>query len=70
MMTAVRIVKIISGIGLLVAGIVMLVIPGPGWLTIAAGLALLAEDFPLARRALNAIIAAVERLRRRFTKEV
>lgn len=50
-----RIAKVVVGFGLLLAGIVMLVTPGPGWLTIAGGLAMLAGEFPWARRALDSI---------------
>lgn len=45
-----RIAKIIAGFGLLASGIAMLALPGPGWLAIAAGLALLADEFHWARR--------------------
>jgi uncharacterized protein (TIGR02611 family) len=48
-----RILKIVVGFVLLVAGAAMVVLPGPGWLTIALGLAMLAEEFPWARRALD-----------------
>lgn len=37
------------------AGIVMLVTPGPGILSIAAGLAILGSEFPRARRLLDRI---------------
>jgi uncharacterized protein (TIGR02611 family) len=53
-----RILKIIAGFGLLLAGLLMLALPGPGWLTIAAGLAMLANEFPWARRLLDRIKAA------------
>ena len=39
----------LAGGVVLVAGLVMLVLPGPGLLTIAAGLALLALEFEAAR---------------------
>jgi uncharacterized protein (TIGR02611 family) len=55
-----RVLKIIAGFGLLSAGIV--VVPGPGWLTIAAGLAILAAEFPWARRALDRIKGAAVRM--------
>ena len=48
-----RRVKIAGGFALLVLGGVMLVTPGPGWLTIAAGLALLATEFVWAKRLLE-----------------
>jgi tellurite resistance protein TerC len=45
-----RVVRIAGGSTLLVAGTAMLVLPGPGMLTIAAGIALLAKDLAWARR--------------------
>src|SRR6478609_3721851 len=58
---SVRILKIVAGFGLLAAGAVMVVLPGPGWLTIVAGLALLAAEFAWARRALDRIEDAARR---------
>lgn len=43
-----RIARIAGGSTLVVAGTVMLVLPGPGLLTIAAGIAVLAKDLPWA----------------------
>lgn len=63
-----RVLKVFAGFGLLLAGIVMLVVPGPGWLTIAAGLAILATEFPWARRALDAIKSRALEWRGRLTK--
>ena len=48
-----RIARTAAGGLLLIAGIAMLALPGPGWLTIAAGLAILATEFVWARRALD-----------------
>jgi uncharacterized protein (TIGR02611 family) len=48
-----RFLKIVFGFTLLALGIVMLVSPGPGWLTILLGLALLAAEFVWARRLLD-----------------
>ena len=50
-------VRNIAGFTLLAAGSLMIVLPGPGWVTIALGLALLAPDFAWARRALDRIKA-------------
>lgn len=50
-----RVARIIAGFALLLAGIAMLVLPGPGWVTIALGLAMLSKDFPWARHALDRI---------------
>lgn len=45
-----RVVRIAGGSTLLVAGTAMLVLPGPGLLTIAAGLSLLSKDMAWAQR--------------------
>lgn len=55
----VRLARMTLGSLLLVAGVAMLALPGPGWLTIAGGLAILAKDVAWAERAL-------ERVRRRL----
>jgi uncharacterized protein (TIGR02611 family) len=56
---AVRLLRIGAGSALLAVGVVMLVLPGPGWLMIALGLGILARDVAWAERAL-------ERVRRRL----
>ena len=48
-----RLLKIILGFTLLVIGAAMLVLPGPGWLTIGLGLLVLAAEFIWARRLLK-----------------
>lgn len=45
-----RVARIAGGFTLVTAGVTMLVLPGPGLLTIAAGLAVLGQDFPWAER--------------------
>lgn len=45
-----RITRITGGLILLVAGLIMLILPGPGLVTIAAALAVLAKDIPAAGR--------------------
>ncbi len=45
-----RAVKIAAGFTLIALGVVMVVTPGPGWLSIAGGLALLATEYEWARR--------------------
>jgi len=50
-----RVTRTIVGFLLLAAGVLMLALPGPGWVTIALGLAVLAPQFPWARRALDRI---------------
>lgn len=46
-------------------GVAMLVLPGPGALVIAGGLAILATEFIWARRAMRKAKGAVARVRRR-----
>ncbi len=48
-----RAVKIVVGFVVLLAGIIMLVTPGPGWAAIAVGLAILATEFHWAARLLE-----------------
>jgi uncharacterized protein (TIGR02611 family) len=48
-----RIAVSILGFALVVAGLVMLVLPGPGLLVIIAGLAVLATEYVWAERMLN-----------------
>jgi len=55
MQQAKRYLKIIAGFTLLILGIVMIVTPGPGWLTILLALGVLAAEFVWARRLLDRI---------------
>ena len=48
-----RFFKILVGFTLLLVGGIMLVTPGPGWLAIGLGLAVLAVEFVWARRLLD-----------------
>jgi uncharacterized protein (TIGR02611 family) len=51
----VRLARITLGLILLVAGVVMLAVPGPGIVTIGFGLAILSRDFVWAERILERI---------------
>lgn len=51
----IRIARVALGIVVVIAGLLMLPLPGPGMLTIAAGLALLASDVPFARNLLERV---------------
>lgn len=48
-----RVFVFVIGIVVILAGVVMLVTPGPGWLAIVAGFAILASEFMWARHALR-----------------
>lgn len=48
-----RFFKILAGFTLLLAGVVMIFTPGPGWLVIFLGLTLLAAEFVWARRLMD-----------------
>jgi uncharacterized protein (TIGR02611 family) len=56
--------RIIAGFTLLLAGIVMIITPGPGWLVIFLGLSLLAAEFIWARRLMDRMKREGERVRR------
>lgn len=58
-----RLLKIIFGFTLLALGVVMIVTPGPGWLTILLALGILAAEFVWARRLLNHLKEQGTRLR-------
>jgi len=62
----IRLVRIGTGITLVLLGLILLVLPGPGILTIAAGLAVLATEFVWARRILDWM---KHKYRRYFTNE-
>ena len=50
-----RLVRMAVGFTLLFIGVVLLILPGPGWLCIAGGLAILARDVAWAARALEKV---------------
>ena len=58
-----RIVRIVVGFTLLGIGVVLLVLPGPGWLVIAAGLAVLAAEYVWAKRLLDRLKRGAGQLR-------
>jgi uncharacterized protein (TIGR02611 family) len=57
-----RLVVLVLGCSVLLAGVAMLVLPGPGVLIIVAGLAILATEFVWAERAMNATLARASKV--------
>ncbi|HEV2712192.1 MAG TPA: PGPGW domain-containing protein [Gaiellaceae bacterium] len=64
----VRIAFAIAGFVVLLAGVVMLFTPGPGWAVIVFALAILALEFAWAERALERVIDQMERASEQVTK--
>ncbi len=58
-----RVFFVLAGFTLLLAGVIMLVTPGPGMLTIFLGLGLLAAEFVWARRLMDRMKREGGRLR-------
>lgn len=61
--SATRIARIVGGWALLAVGAALLVLPGPGLLVLAAGLALLATEYAWAARWLRSARAKLARLK-------
>jgi tellurite resistance protein TerC len=68
-MPARRIVHTVVGFLLLGAGAAMVLLPGPGWLTIALGLGILAREYEWARRWLDQLKSGARDLKSRVTKK-
>ncbi|MGA8220785.1 MAG: PGPGW domain-containing protein [Candidatus Acidiferrales bacterium] len=58
-----RFLKILFGFTVVALGVVMILTPGPGWLTILLGLGILAAEFVWARRLLDRLKEQGVRLR-------
>ncbi|HEY2820282.1 MAG TPA: PGPGW domain-containing protein [Candidatus Acidoferrum sp.] len=58
-----RAFRVVAGFTLLLAGVVMIITPGPGWLVIFLGLSLLAAEFIWARRLMERMKREGERVR-------
>lgn len=59
--TAWRVAVFALGVTLMVAGVIMFVVPGPGWATLILGLVVLASEFRWANRALTPVKGAAKR---------
>ena len=62
MKQVVRWLRIVVGFLLLPLGVLMLALPGPGWLTIALALAILAGEFVWARKLLDRLKDTAQKL--------
>jgi uncharacterized protein (TIGR02611 family) len=67
MQTVKRLLKILLGFTLLAIGAAMIVLPGPGWLTISLGLVVLAAEFIWAQRLLNRLKEQASKLGKSFS---
>jgi hypothetical protein len=61
--------KIVFGFTLLALGVIMIITPGPGWLTILLGLGILAAEFVWARTLLDRLKEQGMRLRDVFVRQ-
>jgi len=57
----IRLARICGGFALLLAGVVLMILPGPGLVLLIAGLSLLAVDIPFARRLRDVLVARADR---------
>jgi uncharacterized protein (TIGR02611 family) len=51
-----------GGFGMIALGVVLIPLPGPGWLVVALGLGMLALEFDRAERLLDRILEQLERV--------
>lgn len=61
-----QVVVLVLGVALLLAGCVLLVLPGPGLLLIGLGIAVLAVEFSWARRVAERVTRVARGFRRRL----
>lgn len=66
--TGYRIAVAMVGSIMIVAGLIMLVLPGPGWAAIFVGLAILSTEFVWARRVMHRARQSFERAKERALK--
>ncbi|HLF60686.1 MAG TPA: PGPGW domain-containing protein [Acidimicrobiia bacterium] len=64
-----RIARVLGGFILIIAGLAMLVLPGPGILTILGGLALIGQEFEWARRIVDRVKAMVANVLRQSSEQ-
>jgi len=61
-----RLVVGLTGAAVIVVGLILVPLPGPGWLVVFVGVAVLGTEFPAAHRLSQAVRRSVDRLRRRW----
>ena len=61
-----RLIIFVLGVAMILGGVVMLVIPGPGWLFIFAGLSVLSLEFAWAQRLLRTLKAKASRIKHKW----
>ena len=59
-----RVIVIVLGFTILAAGVAMIVLPGPAFIVIPIGLAILATEFIWARKLLDRVKERIERMRK------
>lgn len=61
-----RLVVIVTGFTILAVGIAMIVLPGPAFIVIPIGLAILATEFIWAKKLLDSVKERIERMRKGY----
>ena len=59
-----RLIVVVVGFTILFAGVAMIVLPGPAFIVIPIGLAILATEFIWARRLLDRVKERIERMKK------
>jgi uncharacterized protein (TIGR02611 family) len=60
-----RVIVVVSGFTILIVGVAMIVLPGPAFVVIPIGLAILATEFIWARTLLDTVKERIKRMRKR-----
>jgi tellurite resistance protein TerC len=60
-----RVIVVVSGFTILIVGVAMIVLPGPAFVVIPIGLAILATEFIWARTLLDSVKERIKRMRKR-----
>ncbi|MDD2734744.1 MAG: PGPGW domain-containing protein [Desulfuromonadaceae bacterium] len=60
-----RLIVVVAGFTILIVGVAMIVLPGPAFVVIPIGLAILATEFIWARKLLDTVKERITRMRKR-----